>query len=607
MALPDSAYRSPVLRAARMAAREWTPRRRVLIPALLLAAAGVLGLLALGHFRAGAGASWRLWSAGPGCVAFLAGGLVALIERPAGRVGVLMLAVGAAWPLRWLTPAASAWVSTVGVLGTWLWVPLFAQLAFAFPDGRVTSRAARRLLVAIYAVALGLQAGRMLVLTGGGLRAQGCWACEDELTWLDTPRLGDGINLAEELLGCGLAVLACALFLVRWRRSTGAQRRALAPVLQIMAVAGGLNALYLVFQALGVVEVTLALKWLHRAAFALVPLVFTYALVRTRVAHGTALGTLLRRLQDGQDAGTLRVALGHALDDPTIEIVYWVPGRGYCRAETGALVALPDERSDRAFTPVLDAGEPVAALIHDPWLLQHGALVRAAGAAVGMRLRQGQLEAELRRSMLELQTSRARLVGAADAERRRLERDLHDGAQQRLSALLLHARLLRREADGPLDARVEQLLSQVERGLQASLRELRAFASGVLPPVLADFGLAAAIEELAVAFPLPAQLDVIDERLPAPVELTAYFVVAEALANTAKHAEASRAWVAAVRSGATLRVEVGDDGIGGAAADGGSGLHGLQDRVGALGGTLTWSSAPDRGTVICAELPLGTG
>jgi signal transduction histidine kinase len=202
----------------------------------------------------------------------------------------------------------------------------------------------------------------------------------------------------------------------------------------------------------------------------------------------------------------------------------------------------------------------------------------------------------------ELRSSRARLVSAADSERQRIQRDLHDGAQQRLVSLLLNIKLARR-VDQTAAA---ELLDTVETELAAALAELRALAAGVLPPVLADHGLDAAVEELAFRSPIPVAIEQMpDRRLPRQVEGAAYFVIAEALANVAKHAGASGASVRVTRMGASARIEIRDDGAGSADPARGSGLRGLADRVGALGGRLLCESRPGQGTRLTAEIPCG--
>ena len=217
-----------------------------------------------------------------------------------------------------------------------------------------------------------------------------------------------------------------------------------------------------------------------------------------------------------------------------------------------------------------------------------------------LRTHLARLDAELRARLVELRASRSRLVEAGDAERRRLERDLHDGAQSRLVALALLLRSARRRADGEL----AEMLDRAQAELQTSLVELRELARGIHPAVLSERGLEPALQALATRAPVPVTVQAQAERLPEPVETAAYFVVAEALTNVAKYAQATRATVVVRRSNGRVTVEVSDDGVGGADAAHGSGLRGLIDRVAALDGTLSLESPAGHGTRVQAEIPV---
>lgn len=212
---------------------------------------------------------------------------------------------------------------------------------------------------------------------------------------------------------------------------------------------------------------------------------------------------------------------------------------------------------------------------------------------------------ELRRAVRELRESRARIVAAADEERRRVERNLHDGAQQRLVTVALHLHLVKRRlATDP--AQVPQLVDSAVTELTLALEEIRELVRGLHPRLLSDRGLQPALNGLAERSVLPVEIvEAPPERLPAPVEAAAYYIVAEALANAAKHSRANRVAVRVVPAESCTRVEVADDGVGGADASRGSGLRGLADRVAALGGSLDVSSPAGAGTTISAELPHG--
>jgi signal transduction histidine kinase len=248
-------------------------------------------------------------------------------------------------------------------------------------------------------------------------------------------------------------------------------------------------------------------------------------------------------------------------------------------------------------------GEPIAALIHDPALAEDQELVQSACAAAALTLENARLQAELRARLAELQASRARLVAATDSERRRIERDLHDGTQQRLVSIAMALGLAESKlaADRPA---VQPVLQEARDALAVALAELRELTQGIRPAILVERGLAAALDDLSRRAALPVQLVVaLSGRVSEQVEGAAYFVASEALANAAKHSHASEVRLAAARESSLLVVEVADDGIGGAAAGAGTGLRGLADRVEALGGRLTVSSPPGRGTTLRAEIP----
>ncbi|HYF24449.1 MAG TPA: histidine kinase [Baekduia sp.] len=302
-------------------------------------------------------------------------------------------------------------------------------------------------------------------------------------------------------------------------------------------------------------------------------------------------------------AGPVRELLAESLGDRSLSVAYFLPDRGAYVDEQGRAVELPDPRSGRAWTAVERDGRRVAAIIHDVALDATPELVTAAAAGAALAIDNERLKADLRARLEELRRSRLRIVEASDESRRRLERDLHDGAQQQLVSLALDLRLLKarlgdHEATGQVD--------EIAERLQQALSELRELARGIHPAILTQQGLGPALEALAARCRTPVTLEVdVPGRLPAPVEAAAYFSVSEALANVGKYAQAQQARVTArVRDGA-LEVLVEDDGLGGADAGSGSGLRGLQDRLAALDGTLEVRSPPGGGTRLVARVPLG--
>ena len=406
----------------------------------------------------------------------------------------------------------------------------------------------------------------------------------------------------------GLAVIVAVLrsLVLRWRRATRPERRLYAPV-----YAAGVALMIAVLAQLGLqtsgsdgtaLDIVFIIGVIP---FGLVPYLFLASFVRTRMAQGGAVGELMARLSDASRTGGLRDALADALDDPSLELVYWLPeGQRYVDFR-GREYTIPEDDERRAVHFVDRDEDCVAAIIYDATLRGAEPHVRAVGGAASLALHSERLDAELRAKIDELRRSRERMLRIGLEERRRLERDLHDGAQQRLVSMALNIRLARAKLnEDPLAA--DQLLESAGEELDSALAELRELARGIHPAVLTDRGLATALETLASRAPVPVELSELpDERLPEAIELAAYFVVAEGLTNVAKYAQATHATVGVARENGRLVVEVADDGIGGVDPDDGTGLRGLADRIAVLEGRLEIESERGRGTTIRALIPCG--
>jgi len=322
-------------------------------------------------------------------------------------------------------------------------------------------------------------------------------------------------------------------------------------------------------------------------------------------ALGAAAGALVEALLHlGRAAGgPVREMLAESLGDRTLSIAYWLPDSETFVDEAGRPVDLPDPGSGRAWTAVERNGVRVAAIVHDAALDTGPELVQAAAAAAALALDNERLKADLRARVEELRVSRVRIVEAADAARRRLERDLHDGAQQQLVSLALDLRLLKSRVR---DTDAEPLVDGLAEKLAVALGELRELARGIHPAILTDRGLGPAIEALANRVPVSVESEVdIEERLSEPIEAAAYFVVAEALTNIVKYAQATKARVSVRRRADVVTVVVDDDGVGGARIGAGTGLRGLQDRLAALDGSLSIDSPDGGGTRLRARIPCG--
>jgi signal transduction histidine kinase len=482
---------------------------------------------------------------------------------------------------------------------------LVAHSVLAYPSGRVAGRAERALVWIGYTAMLVFPLAILLV-----------WDSSRPLRFLD-PTARDSlllvwangslaVKLQEAFVVFVWGVLAtCFIVLVLRRlvRATPRARRILAPLL-LAAVVFALRAVFecaFTFADRPSAILYVYLFWWQVAGFIALPLALLAGMLRARLARA-GVAELVLELERAPPQG-LRDALARALGDPTLEVALWLQERREYVDANGRPVALPEEGGARTVTILDHDGEPVAAIVHEATLVDEPELLRVSGAAAGLALENARLQAEMREQLAEVQRSRARIVAAADEERRRIERDLHDGAQQRLVALALELRTAERRLGGASDPELERVLAEAVAELQAAVDELRELARGVHPAILTEDGLAAALESLSSRTPLPVAVDACGERLPPQIEATAYFVACEALANVVEHAGASRAAVTAVRRSRWLVIEVEDDGVGGAHADRGSGLRGLADRVEALGGRLSVVSPEGGGTRVVGEIP----
>ena len=526
---------------------------------------------------------------------FIATGLYAWRTRLDSRFGLLMTVLGFAWFLAPLSAAENPLVFTVGIVVGSVWGAVLGHVLLSFPSGRLVTRPQRALVLAAYVIVP--LAPVPALLFGTSDEVVDCAGDCPENVFLVRPDQ----SLSEVLLAAGsalvmtLSLLAVWMLAVRWRAAGAPERRSLAPLF----VAGATTLLFVVAYAATHIP---ALLWFSFAAFAVMPFAFLAGLLRADISQSRAVRGLLARLGDLSGHGDLRDALATALGDPALSLAFWMPDQERYVDARGMPVELPVGDAGDAVTEIERDGRRVAAIVHDRGLIDSRETVRAAGAATALLLENERLDAEVRAHVVELRASRARLVEAGDEARRRLERDLHDGAQSRLVALALNLRLARGRMDD--GSEVAALIDGSIDELRLSLEELRQLAQGIHPAVLSDRGLEAALRSLAARAPVPVELVAAPSgRLPAAVETAAYFVVSEGLANVAKYANATHATVRVQQVDGRLLVEVSDDGTGGANPAGGSGLRGLSDRVAALDGALEVSSPPGRGTRLRAQLP----
>jgi signal transduction histidine kinase len=566
----------------------------------LACALGLVYLIASADF----GSHHGLWIAADLVIGlgFVGAGLFAWYRNPCNRIGVLMVATGFAWYVGLLARTEPPLLFSVGFALENLYVAPAVHLLLAFPAGRLENRIDRTLVAFTYAV---VTLGFLPVALFVSSAAYGCVGCPENVFLVENaPSFGEAWLDGLSVLGVVVPLAVVARLVQHWRRASRPRRRAITPVFLagalLMISLATLLAIVLLGGSMKLVD---AVFYSSLPALALVPFLFLAGLARGRMLRGRGLGRLVRRLGASLERGELRAALAEALGDPSVELAYWLPdSRQYVDA-VGRPVALPGTETGRSVTEVEREGRRIAAIVHDPTLLEDPERVREAGAAAALALENERLEAELRAKVEEVRASRSRLVEVGWRQRRRLERDLHDGAQQRLVSLALTLRMAR-ERLGPDAGDAAGLLDRSREELDLALRELRELARGIHPGVLADRGLSAAVGTLAERAPLPVEvLDVPPERLPEHIELTAYFVISEALTNITKYAAASRAWVSVTQQNGRLLLEVGDDGVGGADVGRGSGLSGLADRLDAIQGQLYVESEPGRGTTVRATMP----
>jgi len=522
--------------------------------------------------------------------AFIGAGLYAWWRRPENRIGALMTLVGFLWFLGALSSSDGAWAYTLGLALGSLWIGALVHMLVAFPAGRVAPGLERRVVMLGWAATGGLSPLSLLVYDA----ADDCDDCPANvlLVW-DSATLTDALQVLGAIIFVVLLAGLAVVLVRRWRSFGPVQRRALSPVLWTgctVAIVALLTVLTVPVVGDDVAEV---LDLVLIACITAVPFAFLIGLMRSSLSRAGAVSALFERV-GGVSA---RDALAEALGDETLTLAYWLPDQArYVDAE-GHTVVL-----EGAVTEIERDGAPIAAIVHDPALLEERELVRTAGAAAALALENERLAAEVRAQYDDLRAASARLVAAGDRARRQIERDLHDGAQQRLVSLSVTLNLARKHAEP--GSRTAVLLDSAMKELTAGLAELRELARGIHPAVLTERGLDPALRGLAARAPLPVSVSAnVECRLAPAVEAAVYFVVMEALTNVAKYASASAAEVTVDQVNGHVVIGVHDDGVGGADPSAGTGLAGLADRVAALGGRLVVESPPGGGTVVRALVP----
>jgi len=539
--------------------------------------------------------------------ALIAVGAVDVVRQPTSRRGWLLSAAGIGWFFTdWNNPGlGSAAAFTFGLIVSALAAPLVSHAALAYPTGRLVWRSDRGVLLVAYAGA-GLVLGLLPAMFFDPGR-QSCALCPANLVQVRSePGLVNGFMRAGLLLGLGWVVALLAVGARRLGKAAQPLRRLLWPVLApaacylLMVGADFAHSLpmgTLTYDSFGY------RLWLGEAAFVvLMALGVSWTWIRDRRIRSAVVRLVIDAVQSPPPGG-LRDVLAGILGDPRLELAYAVgqPPR-HVRADGQPVDIRTAE--DEAVTALVRGGRGVAILRHRAGLLDDTGLVQQVATAARLGMENERFHAEVLAQLDDLRSAQARIVATGDAERRRLERDLHDGAQQRLVGLSLALRLIRPQARLPAARRLNSLIDKADRELRLAIDELRDLAQGIYPAALADEGLAAAVETLADTSSIPVIVASLPpERLPAPAEAAAYFLIAEASELVRSLAGAEEATVQAKHDTNRLVIQIAADAVPHSGPPLLAALTDVADRIGALGGRLQVDHSQDGAVTIQAEIP----
>ncbi|RZU49451.1 histidine kinase [Krasilnikovia cinnamomea] len=533
-------------------------------------------------------AGMRLW----GLVGVVVGTVV-WVRAPQPHLGRLMVWAAAVWHLNFLRGVDQPVVAAVGFCGAYAWTAALGHVLYTWPTGRATTRLARLFVPVGYVASIGTQ---VLVYVVDGPTVPRAFGQPG------------GRTAAAAVGSVVFAVLAAnmiGIMLWRWVRASRMRRRSATPVWTFIVVAcatGVAVALVALLDLPRRIEMALMLAAMV-TSLPFVPLIHVVQRNRSRTATWRVAQVALREDQPATEEpapARLERSLAEAVGDPTLRLLYPAPGGGYVDGAGKHLPELPGDGSGRAVTPVERRGRLMAVIEHDEALHNESTVAEAAGAAAGLALENAHLYATLHAQIDQLHDSRHRIATSALAERRRIQRDLHDGAQQELFAVLVLLDMARRASDPEA---ATGMAHRAHRQLGDAIASLRLLTEGIYPATLVEHGLTPAVESLVDRAPLPVTVDTSAGRHQPDIEITAYFVVAEALGNVYKHANATQVHVSIRCRDGSLVLRIADDGRGDADPDG-TGLRALADRVATVGGTLTITAGEAGGTVVVADFPL---
>lgn len=577
-----------------MVSMQLSVRQRVavwLVTAAVMALSVVTGWAALASTLPGSPSTAVVIADALAGWSFAVVGAVLWTRYDSRRIGALALSVGLSLFLADIRWFESSFTWTLGSVLNDLHLVLLAWLVLAFPEGRLrrSERIYVRFITSYFAV---------LAIAGNLFEepVPGCSECPSSLLLIRVDAdLNDLIWGVGQVINLVLVGVLVALIIRKRRVSSPAARRAMSPVIwALWPIAFALTLAFLEpllgFGTAGAQAVLI----IERLALVAFPVALAVGIVRTRLDQARV-GELTLALEDMSTSTDLEERIAEALGDPTARLVFNVDGYEELIDPRGREASVEHDKSKVTIRG--NDGSELAAIFYDSAV--DDSLASAVSAAATLAVRNESLRAALRRQLLEVEQSRGRIAEAALEERRRIERDLHDGAQQGLLALGANLSSIRGKANGE----VAELLDEALADLSLTVENLRDLVRGVHPPILSDHGLAAAIESLAERSSIPIHAEVSGERFRPPAEAAAYFLVSEALTNAVRHAEATSVTVRAFRNADWLVIEISDDGRGGADSGHGTGLQGLVDRFEALGGELTVVSPSGEGTTLTARLP----
>jgi signal transduction histidine kinase len=545
----------------------------------------------------------------------IAVGLYAL-RAPVNRsFGIAMLGIGFAWSLTALTESPLSVPHTIGRLSTWLIFPCVVYLLLTFPHGRIERGLDRAVFVGVVGVMLFLFYGTAPLVEA--FPPKTLWStCTTDcpanaLFVLDAqPAFLTEVVLVREWL---VELLWLGLFYSmfrRWRAASSLQRRAIGPAFIAGTLLGVFHYAHITTRQLGApADTVIALSEIWTFCIVAVCAAFLFGLVWRRMLLARALARLGVALRASDNRAHMRDALATALGDSTMQLLFRSSGSSAWRDAGGRGVRWPEEPAPNRALTTVDTGDGRndVTMIHDVALLDDRELLDGVSGMVAAGWRHERLKDDLGRAMSDLDDSRRRIAEAADRERVRIERDLHDGAQQRLVALRVRLGLaeeLLTTDPGAGVKEVHELGFEAERALE----ELRSLAHGVYPSLLTDSGLLEALRSVGAQAPVPVHVVANGvTRHPIEIESAVYFTCVESLQNAVKHASgATGIWITLGQTRDSLRFEVRDDGPGFTLADHGRGLRNMRDRIEAIGGNFTLDSEPGRGTRVVGVVPLSS-